>query len=324
MSIAIEKLNSIQEIISGQNLQEFVDMYDNLKNLDKERVVRLLQKSLNNAQQGYGEISKTYSNLRSYIRFQEDLLDLIDHPVEKSVLIEEDDASETNTDFLEYGNSNKIEEFEGDETFDNITDNENDEDNDNDNDNEDEDNEEDLYIEDTTSNNEDEISEQKRERGRASKISELIQHFRLTNKAETEEEEKKRIKNLVNYNDWENISDERTPHYIIMNATYLASIQFLEANSKNANYSVLTRVMLNPSGKYFEGESVVIRNRYLEDRQEAMEYMQRQMDKIQKQFFYEKSPIIIPNHGNKNSYYGFYLSRENRKSYKDVLQELEA
>ncbi len=127
---------------------------------------------------------------------------------------------------------------------------------------------------------------------------------------------------MKNFNEWNNIGDNKTPHQVIINATYVASIQFLEANSKNANYSVLTRVMLNPSGAYFNGDSVLIRNRYLETEEEAKQYMERQMKKIQKQYFYDKTPNVIPNHGNKSSYYSFNLSKENRKKYKEVIETL--
>jgi hypothetical protein len=364
---------TLQEMLDNQDMNEFIDKYEKLDDLHKEQAVTLLKSSLENARLGFDEISRSYSDLEAYIRFQEELLTELEDDEEETTTNryrlqvvnganeeQEEEEQEQNVDEeiqtaleedQEENETNQENQLEDDDNEENDEDNnydQNEEENSEDNEdneeeastvyiiqNDEESNEEDdqefeneLDSEDeafgeSDDNNLEDMDEVKRERGRASKISELVSYFNLSDKAETDEEEIARIKRIGKYNQWYNIGDERNPHQVIMNATYLSSVQFLEANSKNANFSVLTRVMLNPSGAFFEGESVVIRNRYLDSREEAMNYMKRQMDKIQKQFFYEKAPAVIPNHGNRNSYYGFYLSRENRKNYKEVLQELE-
>lgn len=346
MSTAFKsQVEKVQSLLYGGSLsiEEILKKYQVLSTSEKEKAVKMLNKSLGNARESYHELLNSLNEVRSFIRFQEDLLETIttkDTNVRSrvySVIVEDPETLEDN-DFDKENNildGNMEEHQDEDDDFENeievgdieIETDEFEEDIDDvieekeDTDIEDEEN---VYDNDDNDQSfVSELLEDKRGRGRAPLINELIQHFQLTDKSKTSEEETVRINTLTDYNEWFNIGTERTPHQIIMNATYLASIQFLEANSKNANYSVLTRVMLNPSGAYFKGESVVIRNRYLETKEEALDYMERQMEKIQNQFFFEKSPDVIPNHGNKNSYYGFYLSREDRKNYKEVLKSIE-
>lgn len=276
----------IEDILYGEkiNIEEFIDNFKNLSESEQEKVISLLNSSLEDAKKGYERIKSSYANLKAFIRLQENILDMINNP-----------NNNEDVHWVITPNSTEEEDTEYEES---------------------------EYEEEQEDSEDDNPLLENRGRGRTPLINEIIQHFNLTSKASNEQEEVERINQLKDYNKWHNIGTEKTPHYVIQNATYVASIQFLEASSKNANYSILTRVMLNPSGAYFKGETVVIRNRYLEERDTAIQYLNRQMNKIEKQFFDSKAPDIIQNHGSRNSYYGFYLSKENRNNYKNVLQKV--
>lgn len=284
MSTSVENL---EKILYGDemNIEHIVNKYQSLTPSEQDKAKTLLKSSLKSTQDTFDEFQQSYSNLKVFAQFQADLLNAMNGNPKNDEFTRQFSFSIVNPETSQ------------------------------------------ALAEDFTTEEEDELRsdliDENRGRGRTPLINDLIQHFKLTEKASDVEQEIDRIKNLDNVNSWYNIGTDRTPHQVIINATYLASIQFLEANSKTSNYSVLTRVMLNPSSLYFKGESVVIRNRYLDTYEEAMDYMQRQMEKVKKQFFYELAPSVIPNHGNRDSYYGFYLSKQNRSEYKNILQQVE-
>lgn len=278
-------MNNLTNLLQGNEVdtKAFITKYHKLSLEDKNEVLEELKKSHNYLQIGYKELFDSLQEVKRFMSIQKEVLEYL---------------TLNESHFVDYSPSISMEVDEISNYHNNVS-----------------------IFEKKKEDKEENMISGKKNRGRTSILHHLVEHFNLTDKAQSMEEEVERIKGLKKHNNWIDIGSEKNPHKIVMNATYLASTQMLEANSKNANYSVLTRIMLNPTSAFFEGESVIIRNRYLKTYEEAVNYMERQINKISKQFFYSKAPIIIKNHGNRNSYYGFHLSKEKRENYQKALQQ---
>lgn len=132
-----------------------------------------------------------------------------------------------------------------------------------------------------------------------------------------------RIKdNLESYNQWRDESVDGRDIKVIENGTYLGVIEGFFSSGTSGRYGVTTRVYINPNSYLLPEElkshidtAAVNRIRYLETREEGLEYISKQQEKIQKDFFNEIAPRIIKDHGKKGSVYAFHLDPEVRRAF---------
>lgn len=157
-----------------------------------------------------------------------------------------------------------------------------------------------------------------RGRGRPSKVEASLDN--------TLKDEVLRIRNHIDeYNKWWDDSEKNRNIWKIENGTYLCIIEGFYSSGETGRYGVTTRLYINPSSSILPDElkgdihtTAVNRIRYVENKEQGLEYIERQKHKMKHEFFNETIPSIISNHGKKGSVYAFHLDDGIRNQFKHL------
>lgn len=124
------------------------------------------------------------------------------------------------------------------------------------------------------------------------------------------------------FNKWGNYSNKEKVVFKIQNGTYLGIIEGFYSSGNSGRYGITTRLYINPDShlvpedlKQHIETAAVNRIRYVESKEEGLEYIEKQKAKIAQEFFSEILPRIIKDHGKKGSVYAFHLDKTVRRDF---------
>lgn len=128
--------------------------------------------------------------------------------------------------------------------------------------------------------------------------------------------------NISTFNQWKKTSHKENEIWVIENATYMGIIEGFPSTGSSGKYGIKTRVFINPNSnlvpddlKKHVNTTAVNRIRYVDSKEDGLEYIAKQKEKIADDMFTEIMPKIIKDHGKKDSVYAFHLNTEIRRGF---------